>query len=256
MSVAIHQIWPPRAAGPLDAAAIEQLYTYPDGDWLAVNLVGSADGAVELHGTAAELSNPADQYVLRLGSDLADVLLVGATTAMVEAFRGQHPDDQAVRRRRRHNLSSVAPTVVVTTGVSLPANAPVITDALVPTIVVTPTSTPPALRSAWADAGATVLVCGDHTVDLRQARVLLADRGLRRIDCEGGPHLVGALLAAGLVDELRLTISPTLVVGTAGRITSGPLIPPAALTLHSVVAAQDTLMLRYLTATPPITAGG
>jgi len=49
---------------------------------------------------------------------------------------------------------------------------------------------------------------------------------MRRIDCEGGPRLIGALLAAGLVDELRLTISPMLVVGTAGRITNGPLIRP------------------------------
>jgi len=85
-----------------------------------VNLVSSADGAVELHGRAAALSSPADQHVLRLGSDLADVLLIGATTAIVEEFRGQHPDDQTVRRRQRHNLSNVAPTAVITTGASLP----------------------------------------------------------------------------------------------------------------------------------------
>ena len=34
--------------------------------------------------------------------------------------------------------------------------------------------------------------------------------GHRRILCEGGPGLFGELLAAGLVDELFLTVSPRL----------------------------------------------
>ncbi|MFF0670001.1 hypothetical protein ACFYVE_17520 [Streptomyces tendae] len=39
---------------------------------------------------------------LRLGSDLADVLLIGATTAMVEGLGGVRPDRQTLDRRRRH----------------------------------------------------------------------------------------------------------------------------------------------------------
>jgi riboflavin biosynthesis pyrimidine reductase len=54
-----------------------------------------------------------------------------------------------------------------------------------------------------------------------------------------------ALLAAGIVDELRLTVSPTLVSGAAGRIASGVEIDPARLELLSVVAESDTLMLGY-----------
>jgi riboflavin biosynthesis pyrimidine reductase len=240
----MRQIWPPQDAGALDDDQLELLYRYPAEQWLAVNFVSSADGAVALHGRAAELSNEPDQRVLRLGSDLADVLLVGATTAMVEEFRGVHPDEQTATRRKRHGLAPVPPTAVVTTG-SLPADAPVLTEALVPSIVITTAAAAERNRAAWTAAGATVLIAGEHSVDLGLAVDALAAQGLGRVDCEGGAHLFGALLAAGLVDELRLTVSPTLVSGVEGRIASGADIDPARLELMSVVAESDTLMVRY-----------
>ena len=241
----MQQIWPPHAAGALDNDQLEQLYRYPEERWLAVNFVSSADGAISLHGRAAELSNEPDQRVLRLGSDLADVLLVGATTAVVEEFRGVHPDEQTVTRRKRLGLAPIPPTAVVTTGRSLPADAPVVTEALVPSIVITTAAVPERTRAEWAAAGATVLIAGEHRVDLRLAVDRLAAQGLGRVDCEGGAHLFGSLLAAGLVDELRLTVSPTLVSGLAGRIATGADIDPARLELKSVVAESDTLMVRY-----------
>jgi riboflavin biosynthesis pyrimidine reductase len=245
----MHLLWPPEHAGRvIDDEELEALYTYPAGRRrLAVNFVASADGAVEIGGRARRLSTPPDRRVLRLGSDLADVLLVGATTAVVEDFRGVHPDPDTLARRRRHGLADVPPTAVVTTGRSLPADAPVITRARVPTIVLTCEAAPADVRRSWSAAGAEVVVAGKEAVDLTAAVALLADRGLSRIDCEGGPHLFGALAASGLVDELRLTISPLLVAGDAGRIAAGPHLDPARLHLVSVLAEDDTLLLRYLT---------
>lgn len=241
-------IWPPEHAGRvLDEAELEELYTYPAvRRWLAVNFVASADGAVEVGGQARPLSTPPDREVLQLGSDLADVLLVGATTAMVENFHGVHPGPETRARRRRHELADVPPTAVVTTGRGLPADAPVITRAEVPTLVLTCEAAPVEVRRSWQLAGADVVVAGEETVDLAAAVDALTERGLRRIDCEGGPHLFGALTAAGLVDELRLTVSPLLAAGTAGRIAAGPLTEPVDLQLASVLAEEDTLLLRYL----------
>ncbi len=241
----MRQIWPPHAAGELDGEQLESLYGYPAGRWLAVNFVSSADGAVALHGRARALSNEPDRRVLRLGSDLADVLLVGATTAMVEEFRGVHPDAETAARRERHGLAPVPPTAVVTTGRSLPEDAPVLTEAVVPSFVITAAAVPERKREAWAAAGATVVIAGEREVDLRLAVDTLAAHGLERVDSEGGALLFGGLLAAGLVDELRLTVSPTLVSGAAGRIAAGVDIDPARLDLLSVVAESDTLMLRY-----------
>jgi riboflavin biosynthesis pyrimidine reductase len=238
-------VWPPQDAGELDDEQLERLYTYPAGRWLCVNFVSSADGAVAVHGRARELSNEPDRRVLKLGSDLADVLLVGATTAMVEEFRGVHPDDETAARRERHGLAPIPPTAVVTTGASLPEDPPVVTEAVVPTFVITTEAAPERKRAAWADAGAIVVVAGERQVDLRLAVDTLAAHGLQRVDSEGGAQLFGALLAAGLVDELRLTVSPTLVSGTAGRIATGVEIEPARLELLSVVAESDTLLVRY-----------
>ncbi|MEU8799573.1 pyrimidine reductase family protein [Spirillospora sp. NPDC048819] len=244
----MHHIWPPEHAGRvIDDAELERLYTYPAAPrWLVANFVASADGAVELGGRARPLSTPPDRKVLRLGADLADVLLIGATTATVENFRGVHPDQQTRARRHRHGLARIPPTAVVSTGRSLPADAPVITQAQVPTLVLTCAAAPARTQKAWSDAGAEVVVTGDDTIDPAAAVSALLDRGLRRIDCEGGPHLFGALVAAGLLDELRLTISPMLTAGTAGRIATGPAIEPANLRLASALGEGDTLLLRYL----------
>lgn len=240
----MRQIWPPQDAGEIDGSALERLYGYPQPRWLVVNFVASADGAVELDGTARALSNEPDQRVLVLGSDLADLLLVGATTAVVEKFRGAHPDERAAALRERHGLAPVATTAVVTTG-SLPPDAPVITESLVPTVVITPAATPQDKRDAWTAAGARVLVAGTDAVDLRLALDTLAADGLGRVDSEGGPHMFGSLLAAGVVDELRLTVSPLLVAGDAMRIAAGPLVEPSRLELLSVVAESETLLIRY-----------
>ncbi|MEU5852123.1 dihydrofolate reductase family protein [Saccharopolyspora shandongensis] len=246
----MQQIWPGHAG--LDDQQLERLYTYPEGRrWLAVNYVSSADGAVEVGGRARRLSSPADQKVLKLGSDLADVLLVGATTAMVEEFRGVHPDESTLELRRRHGLRDVPPTAVVTTGRSLPANAPVIVEAAAPTLVITCTAAPVKKQKAWEAAGAELLIAGEDTVDLAAATEALAERGLNRIDCEGGPHLFGGLLTAGVVDELRLTISPLLVSGTHGRIATGLPLDPIDLELASVLTEDGAMLVRYLVRNRP-----
>jgi riboflavin biosynthesis pyrimidine reductase len=70
--------------------------------------------------------------------------------------------------------------------------------------------------------------------------------------CEGGPHLNAHLLAAGLVDELFLSLAPTLAGGDAGlgseslRIVSGvDLEPPVAMELLSSHEYESHLFLRY-----------
>jgi riboflavin biosynthesis pyrimidine reductase len=246
VDLVMRQIWPDHD-GAVDDHKLEQLYAYPDArKWLVVNYVASADGAVEVNGRARRLSNPPDQQVLQLGSDLADVLLVGATTAMVENFRGVHPGETTRRRRQRYGLREVAPTAVVTTGRSLSADAPVVTDARTPTLVITCAAAPVTKQKAWEDAGAELLITGEDSVDLTAAIRELTDRGLTRIDCEGGPHLFGALLAADLADELRLTISPLLISGTAARIATGSALDPIDMELASVLTEDGAMLLRYL----------
>lgn len=243
----MRQIWPEDAAGPVGDDALERLYAYPDDrTWLVINFVCSADGAVEIGGTASALTNPADRRVYPLSSELADVRLVGGRTAVVESFRGVRPGDQDAERRARYGLAPIPPIAVVTSGRSLPPDAPVITDTITPTVVLTCAAADADLRRAWAKAGADVVIAGDDSVDFTLVCAALAERGLRRVHCDGGPHLFGSLLAAGVVDELRLTIAPLLVAGAAGRIAAGASIEPERLRLASVLTEDDSLVLRYL----------
>ncbi|WP_433871444.1 pyrimidine reductase family protein [Saccharopolyspora sp. CA-218241] len=247
----MHRIWPPEAAGEVDQHELERLYGYPDREkWVAVNFVSSADGAVHISGRSRGLSNPVDREVYPLGSNLADVVLVGSSTAITEEFTGVKPSAEVAELRARHGLAPVPPIAIVTSGQSLPPAPPVLTDVLTPTIVLTCSAAPAERRRAWAEAGAEVELLGDGEVDLVGAVDALAARGLGRIHCDGGPELFGAMLRAGVVDELRLTLSPLLVSGTAGRIASGMHLEPERLHLASVLAEDDTLLLRYLLTNP------
>lgn len=242
----MQQLWPHSTVDALGENELEELYRYPKSRWLAVNFVSTVDGAMEIAGHSAGISTAPDRVVYQLGSDLADVVLLGAGTATIEQFHGIRPTEQTRHRRQRHGLSPVPPIAVVSTGHSLPPDAPVLTDVLTPSIVLTCTAAPQHLRQAWTEAGATVLVAGEDTVDLPAAVAALHEQGLGRVDCEGGPRLLGSLLSAGLVDELRLTLSPMLASGTSGRIATGLPIDPARLTLASALTEDNTLMLRYL----------
>jgi 5-amino-6-(5-phosphoribosylamino)uracil reductase len=97
---------------------------------------------------------------------------------------------------------------------------------------------------------ADVIVAGDEAVDLPAARAALEGRGLPRVLCEGGPHLFGDLTAAGLVDELCLSLSPALAGPGAARIIDGTHLDAARpLTLTQVLAADDGfLYCRYAAA--------
>lgn len=236
----------PVPAEDVDDEYLEKLYDYPDGTWVVVNFVSSVDGGIEIGGTAAGLSNAADRRVFELGSALADVVLIGASTAMAEQFHGVRPDPATADRRHRFGLATVPPIAVVSNGQSLPADAAVLTDVLVPTIVITCAATPESTRAGWAEAGANVLLAGAERVDLAAARAELAARGLRRIDCEGGPHLHGALLRANAVDELRLTISPLLIAGSSLRVAVGDEPIERTVRLDSLLQEDDTLLARYL----------
>ncbi|MEJ2871025.1 dihydrofolate reductase family protein [Actinomycetospora sp. OC33-EN08] len=244
----MHRVWP-LPADELGPADLESLYTYPvhDDGWVAVNFVSSLDGGIEIEGRSRGLSTDADRKVFHLGHDLADVVLLASGTAVAEEYPGLRPEGESARRRERHGLAEVPPLAVVTSG-SLPADATSIVDVLVPTIVITCASAPEQRQREWADAGADVLVAGDDDVDLADAMRQLAARGLRRIDCEGGPGLTGKLLAADLVDEMRVSFVPTAVAGRASRLarTDDPLDSPRGFEVSSLLVEDSTILVRYV----------
>ena len=77
-------------ADVLDDTDLIRLYDFPpdlDRPWVKANFVSSVDGAVSLGGRSGGLSDTNDKKIFRLGRALADVVLVGANTAMIERYR-------------------------------------------------------------------------------------------------------------------------------------------------------------------------
>ncbi|WP_043729293.1 pyrimidine reductase family protein [Kutzneria sp. 744] len=236
-------------ARDIDDTELERLYDYPaelSRPWVQVNFVSSPDGAVTVGGKSHGLSGPADKKVFMLGRTLADVVLVGAGTAAIEGYGGVKSGEVRSAVRARLGLRPVPPIAVVTRRATIAPDSPLVTDTVVPSIVLTCASAPEDRLTALSDAGADVVITGDADVDLSVAMAELDKRGLRRVSCEGGPHLFGGLIEAGLVDQLCLSISPLLAGGDASRIAFGP--PPVApreLELASVLTDENFLMLRY-----------
>ena len=103
------------------------------------------------------------------------------------------------------------------------------------------------LEAAVPDVPAPVEVV--RLVDPTPAAALadLRARGVVTLLCEGGPTLHGALHAAGLVDELFVTVAP-LLTGDEAELTviaGGRLPDPVLLTLLSVGRHGSELFLRY-----------
>jgi riboflavin biosynthesis pyrimidine reductase len=83
-------------------------------------------------------------------------------------------------------------------------------------------------------------------VDLPALLRALREEGVRALLCEGGPTLHGALRAAGLVDELFLTIAPKLSGGVAAPpILAGELPQTVELKLAWLLEQDGELFARY-----------
>lgn len=234
------------ASSDLSESDLAALYAYPDGPWLRANMVSSADGAAMVEGLTSGLSSLADRRLFALLRTLADVIVVGAATVRAEKYKPvrQHelwPD-------LRPGRTPTPPIAVVTARLDLEPSSPVI-DMAPPsarTIVIT-TAQAPADRRATLQERADVIVAGQETVDLKAAVGALAERGHRRMLTEGGPRLLAQIAAAGLLDELCLTIGPLLAGPGADRILAGqqPAASAQPLTLAHVLEDNGFLFCRY-----------
>jgi riboflavin biosynthesis pyrimidine reductase len=91
----------------------------------------------------------------------------------------------------------------------------------------TDTETPPIVITTEVAAhtvpqGARTITAGHDRVNLADAIGGLGSAGFRHIHCEGGPGLLGSLVAADLLDECCLTIAPMLL-GSGAQ----PMLPVA-----------------------------
>jgi riboflavin biosynthesis pyrimidine reductase len=210
----------------LDDDELQQAYEPPRLPWLRLNFVATVDGAAAGgDGTSESINNAADKRVFMALREQADVVIAGAGTVRAEGYRPNRK-----------------PLVVVSRSGELP---PTLLEGDTGRLFLATGSRAPGLAGARSVLGDRVLVLGEDAPDLVSLRPALVDLGFENLLCEGGPHLAGNLLAAGVVDELCCTVVPSLVAGAHLRIAVGdPLDVP--LSLHSLLEDEGTLLARWL----------
>ncbi|WP_369147179.1 pyrimidine reductase family protein [Streptomyces sp. R44] len=229
--------------------ALADAYTYPEGDdpWLRANMVSSLDGAGQHEGRSQPLSSETDMRIFGVLRGLADVVVVGAETVRLEGYRPARAREAFAARRAAAGQGPAPVIAVVSASLNLDFQLPLFTEPLVPTLVLTGAAAPPDRIEAARAAGAVVLTAGDGPgVEPARAVAALAERGLRRQLTEGGPRLLGQFVAAGVLDELCLTVSPTMTAGGAQRIAGGPPVAvPTRFQVASVLEQDGFLFTRY-----------
>jgi len=224
-------------------------YAYPPtpdgGRWLRANMVSTADGAATADGVSGAISGDADRRVFGVLRGLADVVVVGARTVRVEGYGPARPREEFAELRRTAGQAPAPAIAIITNSLDLDFSSALFTDTAVPTIVVTGEAAP-AGRLRAAQAVGDVVVAGGGMVELTRAVEALAERGYRRLLCEGGPHLLAQVAGAALLDELCLTVSPLLAAGTASRVLTGAgPAEPVPLRIGHALEQDAYLFLRY-----------
>ncbi|MFU8840198.1 MAG: dihydrofolate reductase family protein [Nitriliruptoraceae bacterium] len=211
---------------------------------VALCLVASADGAVAVDGLSGGLGGPADLRALSQLRAANDVSLVGAGTVRDENYVPLTGPPERRADRVAKGLRPVPRLAIVTASGRLDPELDVFSDPAEPPIVLTSRAADADRLAAIGDR-AEVHVVAETRLDAATIVTTLAELGLPRVLCEGGPRLNQVLLAGGHLDELFLTLAPTLVGGPAPRIITGDVEAATPLELVSVYEHEGDLLLRY-----------
>jgi riboflavin-specific deaminase-like protein len=216
--------------------------------YLLLNMVSTVDGRATLQGRSGPIGNRADRELFHALRGAVDGVLIGAQTLRVERYNRIVDDPAARRSRLQRGLSEEPFACVISASLDLSPELPLLADPSARVVILTPSK-----ESLQGGAAQIEYVRSEpgSALDLGAAMTQLHDRfEIGTLLCEGGPHLNGQLLAAGLVDELLLTFAPKLAGGALSeeilRITAGvALEPPLDLELLGVLESESHLFLRY-----------
>ena len=215
-----------------------------DRPWVMANFVTTIDGAAVVDGGSTAINDKDDKTMFAAIRTVADFILVGAETVRQEDYGPVVLDERRRQARLDARLEELPHLVVATRSLALDPGARVFGDQRARVTILTGEEAPADRFAALSEVADVVRMRGTAPEDIlrymRMARVVL---------CEGGPGLWGQFVAAGLVDEIAVTLSPMLVSGVSKRIAHGrEADPPVDMRLDTVLYGDRSLFLRYLRA--------
>lgn len=244
----------PDPVADLDPATIydglrEQLPEPPAGrPYLTLNMVTSVDGKASVAGSASGLGSALDHRLMRALRAANDAVLIGAGTLRAERVDPRVGPEWAARRVARGQRPEPL-AVLLTRGGDLPLGRRYFRYPEVERVVLAGSCLAAERRAALdRTPGTRLLLAPTPDPDLAWAlSTLRQEYRVRHALVEGGPATNGALLRAGLVDEICWTLAPKIVGGGETlTLVAGPSLPTMPrLTLLSAYLHQDELFLRY-----------
>ncbi|OBF36525.1 deaminase [Mycobacterium sp. ACS1612] len=199
---------------------LRELLAYPqdlDRPLLRANFIASIDGAVTLDGAGRKLGTPTDRRVFTRLREVADVILVGATTAKAKPYTDIQLSAEAKAWRSSRGLSPEVQVAVVS---SRGVISQQLLDNPTPPIVFVSASADESTRLELEASGAIVRKMPPGQIGSAAVRNGLSELGLNRVLVEGGPTFFSQLVADNEIDELCLTTSPMMVAGPARRVAT------------------------------------
>ena len=187
------------------------------------NFAITADGKIAFaDGSFTPFSSRCDhEHMMELRAT-ADAVLCGARTVEETGTILSAGGNKFQKLRLKNGFSKFPLRIIASGGGSISANADIFQKHFSPVIILTTGQIPRVkLKELRAVAGA-VEIFGEKEIDFPAAfRWLWEKWKVKRLLCEGGGELHGALVHAGLVDELHLTICPKIFGGSNAPTIAG-----------------------------------
>jgi diaminohydroxyphosphoribosylaminopyrimidine deaminase/5-amino-6-(5-phosphoribosylamino)uracil reductase len=180
--------------------------------WVLFKSAMTLDGKVATRGGDSKwISSEASRNLAHHWRAACDAVAVGIGTALADDPQLTARVDGVARQPRRVVFDSLA---------RLPLSSKLVRDARrVPVGIVVSRAAPRAATDGFEAHGAEVIVATgeNEPARVRSALDQLGAAGVGSILLEGGPHIAGAFLDAGEIDEIRLFLAPIVLGGRTAR---------------------------------------
>jgi len=217
-----------------------------------VNMAMTADGKIaDARRTASSFGSKVDKHRLLVLRSQANAVMAGARTVDLNRIT-LGPGSKKYRRMRLDQcLPEYNVRIIVSGNGSIDTNAEVFHHRFSPIIVLTTEQIGKARLKHLQSVASLVRICGHKQIDFPETlRWLRREWGIKRLLCEGGGELNGALFHSEIVDELYLTICPLILGGRdAPTIADGidiqELLNSIPLRLKTMRRIADEIFLAY-----------
>jgi riboflavin biosynthesis pyrimidine reductase len=202
-------------------------------------MVSSANGVSSVQGRASGIGGAADRKAMRQIRSRVDAVMVGAGTLRAEKLN-LGIDDNSITQ----------PLAVIVCGQEPPPiSANLLREPSQRLLLIVPEGASEAYAGYVAEDIEVVPIRETKEpgrLDLTRAiRELCRRFEIRHLLAEGGPSINGALFSLGLVDELFVTIAPSLLATTGGHLAAVEEGDSHRLRLLSTTTVGDEVFLRY-----------